>query len=232
MKKIILSSLAISAMFFSACSSGEGCCVNSSASNEIEEQSELIYPTAVITGLTSTSYLVDESIRFDGSTSTDDKSIVEYVWTIDGQTYTEQMVDVTFDTTGEKLVTLTVTDNDNLTNQTQTTITITEPSSQTLPPVAVISTNGTPLTYGSDYTFSCTDSYDQDENGASIELCTWDIAGYMADGTLLRNCPQENTGLTDATVTPCQGVGYILVNLTVTDNEGETNVTSERFDVQ
>ena len=79
------------------------------------------------------------------------------------------------------------------------------------------------------YFFSCENSYDRDENNQSIVRCDWNIT-TSGDGftsvILEANGTEVNTTRFFDTMTE-----FIVVGLTVTDNEGETNITTKQFDV-
>ncbi len=192
-----------------------------------------IAPVAIISNLNNKTFLEGEEITLNGSLSSDqDGEIVEYTWQIGSSTYSGKTETITFDTNGTKTITLTVADNDNLTNSTEATIHIQSPITT---PVAIITTqNDTLPEVGKPFTFSCSDSYDQDENGESIVKCDWNITSYNADGTIFRKCPITLDDTTKAaTVTPCNNdVAYAIVELTVTDDENETNSTSAKYDYQ
>ncbi len=210
------------------CGSADGeCCIAKTGENTTTPIEELgsIAPVAVISKTANKTYTVGEEITLDGKPSSDkDGNIVKYYWengtqNNDGETYT-----TSYDTTGEKIIYLTVTDNDGLTNTTQTTIVVQTPDSEATTPVAVITRPNSTL-----FTFSCVDSYDQDENGQSIELCEWQTQGFNVEDELIK----ENKGvLDDSTVTiqPCGSAAYAVITLTVTDNEGETNTTSHKVE--
>jgi chitodextrinase len=192
-----------------------------------------IAPTAVISNLNNMTFLENEEILLDGTASSDqDGEIVSYEWQIGSSTYSGAKQTVSFDTNGTKSVTLTVTDNDNLTNSTEATIHIQSPLTT---PVAVITTEeGVLPEVGKPFTFSCADSYDQDENGESIVKCDWNITSYDVNGDFFRECPITLDSITGAaTVTPCNNkVSYAVIKLTVTDDENETNTTSATYNFQ
>ena len=63
--------------------------------------------------------------RFDGSGSTDDGEIVSYEWDLgDGTTETGDVIEYCYEEAGEYEVTLTVTDNDELTDTCTTEVTV------------------------------------------------------------------------------------------------------------
>jgi len=207
-------------------SSDNECCVTKI--NEIDSGTlGSIAPVARISNINDKTFQVGEEITLDGLSSSDkDGNIIKYEWdngTLkqDGATHT-----VSFDSTGEKIIYLTVTDDDGLTNTTQITINVQSPDVEATTPIAVITQPDSEI-----YTFSCADSYDQDENGEGIVQCSWNTAGYGSDDTLLK----ENQGILDdttVTIQPCCNAAYAVITLTVTDNESETNTISQRVDFQ
>ncbi|WP_299265138.1 PKD domain-containing protein [Halorientalis sp.] len=72
----------------------------------------------------------DETVSLDGSASSDpDGSITTYEWDVDGDgtvDATGQQVDTSFSSSGDKMVTLTVTDDDGATASTDVTVTVNE----------------------------------------------------------------------------------------------------------
>lgn len=79
------------------------------------------------------------------------------------------------------------------------------------------------------YFFSCENSYDTDENNQRIVSCDWNITGYgdsIYSSILEANGTEVNTSRYFDSMTE-----FIIVELTVTDNEGETNTTTKRFNV-
>ncbi len=79
------------------------------------------------------------------------------------------------------------------------------------------------------YFFSCENSYDRDENSQSIVRCDWNITTH-GDGfssiLLETNGSEVNTSRYFDTMTE-----FIIVELKVTDNEGETNTMTQQFNV-
>ncbi|WP_405381828.1 PKD domain-containing protein [Maribacter sp. LLG6340-A2] len=147
-------------------------------------------------------------VEFSGQGSTDDNGIVSYEWNFGDET-TSSGIDVnhTYNTVGEYIVTLTVTDAEGLSDEMSVTISVNDANNQA--PVAIISTNMTegeaPLTID----FNGTDSTDDSE----ITIYAWDFG----NGDTVQNAnPQYTFALP----------GTYNVLLTVTDNEGLTNTAS------
>ena len=99
-----------------------------------------------------------------------------------------------------------------------------------LPPVAVIKPDLQTLRTDEYTTFNCRDSYDRDENGASIVACEWTFECHKKDGYTC-NCPKKGNMKIDVSIKPHPNADYVIATLTVTDDEGETNTTSQRFDI-
>ena len=143
--------------------------VESAATNEA--------PVAVISS-SSTGGEAPITIDFDGSGSTDDTGIVEYLWDFgNGATSDEITPSTTYTQVGEFVVTLLVTDEGGLTNQSSVTITVTAPADNE-PPTAVAQVDPTegvaPLTVSYDATGST------DDNG--IVAYMWDFDnGELSD---------------------------------------------------
>jgi chitodextrinase len=192
-----------------------------------------IAPVAMISNLNNKTFLEGEKITLDGTASSDqDGEIINYEWQIGSSTYNGATQTVSFDTNGTKTIMLTVTDNDNLTNSIEASIHIQSPLTT---PVAVITTEeGVLPEVGKPFIFSCSDSYDQDENGESIVKCDWNITSYDINGDFFRECPITLNSITgEATVVPCNDqVAYAVIKLTVTDDENETNTTSATYNFQ
>jgi len=197
------------------------------------EPKETIAPVALISNLNNKTFLEGEEIILDGTGSSDqDGEIVSYEWQIDSSTYSGATQTIAFDTNGTKTITLTVTDNDHLTDSTEATVYIQSPLTT---PVAVITTEeGILPEVGKPFTFSCSDSYDQDENGNSIVKCDWKITSYDLYDHIYRECPIKIDSITGAaTVIPCSSqAAYAIVELTVTDDENETNSTTAKYNFQ
>ena len=133
---------------------------------------------------------------FDGSTSTDDGTIVTYAWAFgDGATATGATASHTYAADGTYTVTLTLTDDAGLTGTLSQQVTVVNQA-----PVA-------------SFTFACTDL-----------ACTFDGSGSTdADGTIATYAWDFSDGTTGTGVTANHtyaAAGTYSVTLTVTDNGG------------
>jgi PKD repeat protein len=151
------------------------------------------------------------SVAVDGSTSHDpDGTIASYAWDFgDGATATGVTASHPYATAGTYTVALTVTDNLGATNSTSQQVTVTAPVNQ--PPVAAFTYTPNGLTIGVDGSTS----HDPDGTIASY---AWDFG----DGATA-------TGVTASH--PYATAGTYTVALTVTDNLGATNSTSQQVTV-
>jgi hypothetical protein len=110
-----------------------------------------------------------------------------------------------------------------------------EPAPQTVNPTAIISLSDSegPLAVHTNHTFSCADSHDNDTLGSGKEIvsCEWSIQSYRVDenGALVpyRNCTEEV--MDNKPIYICDKVVKIVATLKVTDNDGETDVTTTEY---
>jgi PKD repeat protein len=153
-------------------------------------------------------------VGFNGSGSTDaDGSIVTWNWDFgDGDSASGDPVDHTFDAPGTYVVTLTVTDNDTLSDTDSLSIVVLNQA-----PVAVANADEIAGTAPLTVTFNGDGSYDQDSSG-SIAAYSWDFG----DGS---SSSQANSSHTYASW------GQIDAVLTVTDNLGATASATVALDI-
>ena len=153
-------------------------------------------------------------VGFNGSGSTDaDGSLDTWSWDFgDGSSASGVLVDHTFDAPGTYVVTLTVTDNDALSDSDSLSILVLNQA-----PVAVayadVTTGTAPMTIN----FSGGDSYDQDSFG-SIAAYSWDFGDGNSSSEANPSHLFISGSQTDAT-------------LTVTDNLGATASTTVALDI-
>ncbi len=148
---------------------------------------------------------VGEPVTFSASPSSDpDGTIVSYVWYFgDGNEATGENPFHSYLSDGSYTVSLTVTDNDGLTDTTTQTITVAPPD----PPVA---------------------SFTYSKDGQTV---TFDASGSSdPDGTIVSYGWQFGDGSTGTGVNPSHSYssyGSYTVSLTVTDNDGYTDTTTQ-----
>jgi hypothetical protein len=105
---------------------------------------------------------------------------------------------------------------------------------QTKVPVAVITLSDSDkmMPLYSNHTFSCDESYDEDDIGKTPEIasCDWDIKSYQVKDGIevpLKNCSVSNQ--TKKEIKLCDHVVKIVAKLTVTDNDGQKNTTIKTY---
>ena len=154
------------------------------------------------------------TVTFTGSNSTDDNGIVSYTWIFgDGVTSSEINPTHVYTTAGTYNAILTVVDGEGLSDSASVTIVV-DPAPDNEPPVAVAS--ATPLSGEAPLEVSFTGSASTDDKG--IVTYAWDFM----DGT------------TSSSINPVHtftGVGTFMVTLTVTDQEGLTDVATLSIEV-
>lgn len=82
---------------------------------------------------------IDESIKFDAGSSTDNVRIESYVWTVDGKEFYGELLELTFNEIGEYIIRLSVTDPSGNSDTDSIAITVED----TTPPTAVAGDNRT-----------------------------------------------------------------------------------------
>ncbi len=237
MKKIVLSSIVLAAIF-TGCGSSSSCC--DADANQNQTLGNKIPPVATITGLAdNTTISVGQSISANGTSSSDrDGSVTAYSWAVDGATTSSQSNPTfTFDTAGTHEICLTVTDNDNLNSANTECRTINVQAPQTATPIAptaviTLTDSDAPLVFYSEHTFSCADSHDNDTlgTGAEIVACNWEIQSYKIENGVevpYRNCSAE--AMDGKAVQICGSVVRIVAKLTVTDNDAQTASTTKEY---
>jgi PKD repeat protein len=179
-------------------------------------------PTAVISG--PTSGLVDETLNFDGSGSSDsDGSIISYAWNFgDGNTDNGDKVTHSYRTAGKYDVILTVTDDDDL-GDTSTYTLLIEESITNKPPVAVINGPANALV-NEPVIFDSGGSHDP--NGTIVSY-VWDF-GDGGPSQLAELARSGASTLAHSYSTP----GTYQVTLTVTDDGDLSNTVRHTIVVQ
>lgn len=166
-------------------------------------QGVTLHPPTAVMSVTPASGFTPLTVSFDASASSDqDGSVVSYLWDFgDGSSSTAINGSKTFDISGNYTVTLTVTDNDGLTNSKTTTVV-----AENNAPVAVI--DATPLSGTAPLVVSFDGSGSYDNDG-SISSYAWNFGDTTNGNGMTLDHTYMNAGNYTAT-------------LTVTDNKGAT----------
>jgi PKD repeat protein len=169
----------------------------------LDEEPELVPPTAKL-NLSPTSGTAPVEVILDGNGSTDfDGNITQCEWRANGQLLDGCRTQIMFDADGEYHVTLTVTDNDGLTDTATGSVTVSKALQK---PIAQFTINPTEGIAPQLVTLNALSSYDSD---GGIEKCEW----QASNGQTAFGCKTQMT-LTQA--------GSHKITLTVTDNDGLT----------
>jgi len=195
-------------MFLAGCSGSEG--TTPPVSPVIENQS----PTASFTA-DPTSGVAPLEVAFNASNSSDsDGTIVSYAWDFkDGETGNGETISHTFSSIGSYNVMLTVTDNDGATDSITKTINVTETLNQS--PIASFTADPTFGVAPLEVAFNASNSSDPD---GSITSYAWDFK----DG---------ETGNGETISHTFSSIGSYNVMLTVTDNDGATDLITKTINV-
>lgn len=157
-----------------------------------------------------TSGVVPLEVFFNASNSYDpDGTIISYTWDFkDGSTGNGQTISHTFTSNGSYNVKLTVADDEGVTDSTTKLITVTEPPNQS--PIASFTASPDSGVVPLEVSFDASGSYDPDGNIVSY---AWDFK----DG---------DTGSGEIVNHTFSSIGDYDVKLTITDNEGATDSTT------
>jgi PKD repeat protein len=183
-------------------------------SGSIPDPGGLAAPVAMAAAPDYSSNYAPLYVGFSGSGSTDaDGSVDTWSWDFgDGDSSGGVLADHTFDAPGTYVVTLTVTDNDGLSDSDSLNIVVLNQA-----PVAVANADNTSGTAPLTVNFSGDNSYDLDSFG-SIVAYSWDFG----DGT---SSSQANPGHTFTSGSQADAI------LTVTDNLGATASATVALDI-
>lgn len=181
---------------------------------KVVEPSEAQNPVAKISA-SSLEINVDQSIDF-GSESTDaDGSISSYQWKLGTTLISEDKAfSYKFTEEGVQTISLTVTDNDGLSDTTEQEITV-NPAGSNLPPLAKISELDLSIDVDTEISLSAAESTDPDGTISSYE---WKLGSTLIsqDKTFSYKFSEE---------------GVQSISLTVTDNEGLSATTEQEITV-
>jgi PKD repeat protein len=164
---------------------------------------------------------LSQSTTLDASSSFDpDGTIIDYTWTVAGNntnSFSGPIQNINFGTIRVFTITLTVTDNLGATGTSQQFINVTAPGPVNLAPIASFTLSTTTPQVNQFVTFNGTGSTDPD---GAITQYRWDIDG---NGTI------------DSTQSSFQAryssSGTFTVSLTVFDNSGQSNSTTQQITV-
>jgi PKD repeat protein/RNA polymerase subunit RPABC4/transcription elongation factor Spt4 len=158
---------------------------------------------------------VGETVTFDATESIDsDGEIVTYSWDFDGNTGTGNITTFSYASVGTYTVTLTVEDNDGLTDTATKDVVVNGGGDDVTPPVANAGNNMT-VSAGSKVTFSAASSTDN----VGITSYSWDFG--------------DGNSATGETVSHTYGtVGNYTVTLTVTDAAGNSDTVTITITVE
>ena len=167
-----------------------------------------------VAALTETAVMIDKKqvVTFDASPSYDpDGTIVEYFWDFeDGTTGTGVSISHSYSESGLYTATLTITDNDGATDTISTTKVVGNKA-----PIAVFFESSSNVHIEDTITFNASKSYDPD---GIIVNYFWDFGdGNTGTGELVSHAYKYNRSY--------------FVTLTVTDNDGATDIDSTRITV-
>ncbi|MDH3697582.1 MAG: PKD domain-containing protein [Flavobacteriaceae bacterium] len=159
------------------------------------------------------------TVQFLGSGSSDDSAVTSYIWNItDNVNANVPDPKYTFENSGVYDVSLTVSDEQGLSDTSTVTITVNEPQTENAAPIAVAT--ATPLTGDAPLTVNFTGSNSVDDNG--IVSYYWDFTG---DPSSAPNASRtfNDPGVYDVTLTVTDGGGLqdtTTLTITVTQPSG------------
>jgi len=169
-------------------------------------------PDAALTASPSTA-TVNQTVTLDASDSTDNGTIVRYEWDVDGDgtidaNTTEPTVETTFESAGERQVSVTAIDGTNETGTASVNVEVTPDQ----PPSASL-TGPSDVAVGEEVTLDAGESTDD----RGIVRYEWDVDG---DGTIDANTTEPTYSFA------YEEAGTVDASVTAVDGEGQTGTTS------
>jgi PKD repeat protein len=197
----------------------------------LEPGVDFVPPTAVITVTPGTEGEAPFSVVLDASSSTDDREIASYSWTLgDGTTGSGILVSHTYTNSGAYIIVLTVTDYFGNKGYATEVITVGDAGDVGGPTAIIQVLPGTTGTVPFEVAFDASGSTVSSESGCSCSISSygWDF-GDTSTGTGIATTHTYTTAgtyIVILTVTDSNGkVGYATVVITVT-SEGETEIST------
>ncbi|WP_051326722.1 PKD domain-containing protein [Aliagarivorans taiwanensis] len=168
---------------------------------------EQVKPTPVITVVGNNYVYVGETASFSAANSSSENgSIVGYLWTLDGKQFRSPTLDYTFATAGSYTINLQVEDRSGEKASTSITFHVLDGSQQNLPPTASITASASTVLVNQVLTLNAEQSFDPDGEIASYR---WEV---LNDEQATKQGVEASFSFTTT--------GSKTIELTVTDNEG------------
>ncbi len=165
----------------------------------------------------------DTTVTLTDQSTDPDGSIVSRTWSLgNGDQTTATRPTYNYGQSGTFTVTLTVVDDQGVSDSHSQTITVTQPASA--PPVASIATTVSGSGKTATYAFNGSASHDPDATDM-LTWYKWEIISSVYGGSVFQGASQTTASYTHF------GPGSLTVKLTVTDNEGDTHTRTRFYSV-